>query len=519
MQHALSGIRVVEPMHAMDEKGSNRPMSFLERLKKQLGLSSDEASVSDPEPSPIPPTRAPSGPFHLRQTFGWPASNFHSVAWSPDGHHIAAGSDDRCVRVWSATTGELEHLLEGHQSSVQSVAWSPDGTRLASGSWDQSVRVWEVSSGRALRTLEGHQREVQSVAWSPDGTLLASGSADKSVRVWSTDTWSELASFPQPSPKYFFLDVSWCPPTTVAAQFGDEDMLVRSWDCTENVPLTPVSAPVSVHSTSAKIVFVGESNVGKSCLALRLAEDRYYEEQGSTLGMKLWTLQPEQLDANVVTPPGEKRDVTLWDLGGQDEYRLIHQLFLHDTTLALVLFDPTRGRTAFEEVEGWNLRLEKQLHGRQTVKLLVGTKLDGEHSPIDQAGLQRLIETCKFDGYFPTSAKTPRGMDELRAAMAQAIDWDHLAKTTRPVLFQKVRDEIETRRKQGEVVLLHADLEQRLQHDDPDLYEQAAVETVVQQLTVVKSTGSCKVVRQQTRHFCGIGARRSVVSSLPVRPT
>ena len=35
----------------------------------------------------------------------------------------------------------------------------------------------------------------------------------------------------------------------------------------------------------------------------------------------------------------------------------------------------------------------------------------------------------------------------------------------------------------------------------------------------VKATGSCKVVRQQTRHFCGIRVRRVVVSSLPVRPT
>src|SRR5262249_27686314 len=179
-----------------------------------------------------------------------------------------------------------------------------------------------------------------------------------------------------------------------------------------------------VHSTSAKIVFVGESNVGKSCLALRLAEERY-EEQGSTLGMKLWTLRPEQLDSYAIIPPGETRDVTLWDLGGQDEYRLVHQLFLHDTTLALVLFDPTRGRTAFEEVEGWNLRLEKQLHGRETIKLLVGTKLDEEHTAIDRAGLQQLIATCRFAGYYPTSAKAPHGIDALRAAIANALDWNN----------------------------------------------------------------------------------------------
>src|SRR5262249_14435629 len=138
----------------------------------------------------------------------------------------------------------------------------------------------------------------------------------------------------------------------------------------------------------------------------------------------------------------------------------------------------------FEEVEGWNLRLEKQLYGRKTVKFLVGTKLDGEHSIIDQAGLQQLITTCGFAGYFPTSAKRPHGISELRTTIAQALDWENLAKTTRPVLFQKVRDEIDQRRSRGEVVLLYDDLEKQLRQENTDLYEPEAVKTVVQQLTV-----------------------------------
>ncbi len=55
-----------------------------------------------------------------------------------------------------------------------------------------------------------------------------------------------------------------------------------------------------------------------------------------------------------------------------------------------------------------------------------------------------------------------------------------------------------------------------VQHD-PAVLE--ALEALVEPTTRVKGTGSCKVVRQQTRHFCGIRVRRAVVSSLPVRPT
>ena len=39
----------------------------------------------------------------------------------------------------------------------------------------------------------------------------------------------------------------------------------------------------------------------------------------------------------------------------------MHQVFLHDTTLALVLIDPTRGRAAMDETRDWNKRLEKHL--------------------------------------------------------------------------------------------------------------------------------------------------------------
>ena len=136
--------------------------------------------------------------------------------------------------------------------------------------------------------------------------------------MWSTDIWTEITRYRQPSPKYFFLDVSFCPVTAIAEHFDNDDITIRGWALSGGDGVA-LPSPASVHSTSAKIVFVGESNVGKSCLALRLAEDRY-AEQGSTLGMKLWTLPPEKLDPTAVTPTGEKHDVTLWDPGGQDEY-------------------------------------------------------------------------------------------------------------------------------------------------------------------------------------------------------
>jgi small GTP-binding protein len=171
-------------------------------------------------------------------------------------------------------------------------------------------------------------------------------------------------------------------------------------------------------------VLVGESNVGKSYLAYRIATGTVPKDGTiqSTHGVKFWPMPPERLSAAPTAPQGQRRDVVLWDMGGQDEYRLVHQLFLQDTTLALVLFDPTRGLIAFDEVQAWVKRLENQLHARPVVKLLVGAKQDQHSETIDRQGLKRLLEDCGFSAYYETSALNGRGIAELSQAIANAID-------------------------------------------------------------------------------------------------
>ena len=58
------------------------------------------------------------------------------------------------------------------------------------------------------------------------------------------------------------------------------------------------------------------------------------------------------------TAGGQRRDVVLWNFGGQDEYKIVHQVFLHDMTLSLALIDPTRGWAAMDEARDWNKRIE-----------------------------------------------------------------------------------------------------------------------------------------------------------------
>ena len=118
--------------------------------------------------------------------------NINSIAYSPDGQHIASSSDDNMIKVWEVATGKQLRCLEGHTAQVWSVAYRPDGQQLASGSSDKTVRVWEMATGKQLLRLEGHTAPVWSVAYRPDGQQLASGSSDKTVRVWEMATGKQL---------------------------------------------------------------------------------------------------------------------------------------------------------------------------------------------------------------------------------------------------------------------------------------------------------------------------------------
>lgn len=111
------------------------------------------------------------------------------IAWSPDGRHLAIGSDDNIARVWDAATGgEPIAVLTGHQSDVKAVAWRPDGMQLATASLDGTVKTWAFPTGRPLDTLYGHNFGARGLAWSlPDGTFLATASEDGQTRIFSMD--------------------------------------------------------------------------------------------------------------------------------------------------------------------------------------------------------------------------------------------------------------------------------------------------------------------------------------------
>ena len=122
------------------------------------------------------------------ESIGDHGSYVYSVAFSHDSRRLVSGCEDGFVRVWDMGDKRFVWKEHRHNEAVYSVAFSPDGARVASGGYDKLVLIWNAERGQVRRSsatdFEESIGRVTSVAFSPDGRMLVVGSLDDSVRLW-----------------------------------------------------------------------------------------------------------------------------------------------------------------------------------------------------------------------------------------------------------------------------------------------------------------------------------------------
>lgn len=113
--------------------------------------------------------------------------DLRSLAMSPDGKLLAAGSEQQFVYVWDvAQRKQVSRLAVGRADAVDAVAFSPDNKTLAVGSILE-LRLFDVATGMEVRQWRAGVTEV--LAYSPDGSLLASAGmtveSQGKVEIWA----------------------------------------------------------------------------------------------------------------------------------------------------------------------------------------------------------------------------------------------------------------------------------------------------------------------------------------------
>jgi small GTP-binding protein len=123
---------------------------------------------------------------------------------------------------------------------------------------------------------------------------------------------------------------------------------------------------VSEYDYLFKLILIGDSGVGKSCLLNRFADDVYTDSYISTIGV--------DFKIRTVETDGKICKLQIWDTAGQERFRTITSSYYRGAHGILLVFDITNTES-FTNIQTWFK--EVNTYASETVNLiLVGTKSD-----------------------------------------------------------------------------------------------------------------------------------------------
>lgn len=160
-----------------------------------------------------------------------------------------------------------------------------------------------------------------------------------------------------------------------------------------------------------KLLLIGDSGVGKSCLLLRFADDTYTESYISTIGVD-FKIRTIDLDGKTIK-------LQIWDTAGQERFRTITSSYYRGAHGIIVVYDCT-DQESFNNVKTWLEEIER--YACENVnKLLVGNKCDLQTKKVVDTTTAMEYANQLGIPFLETSAKNATNVEQAFMTMAAEI--------------------------------------------------------------------------------------------------
>eukprot|EP01087_Luapelamoeba_hula_P008261 TRINITY_DN205_c0_g1_i1.p1 TRINITY_DN205_c0_g1~~TRINITY_DN205_c0_g1_i1.p1 ORF type:complete len:244 (-),score=50.90 TRINITY_DN205_c0_g1_i1:74-706(-) len=160
-----------------------------------------------------------------------------------------------------------------------------------------------------------------------------------------------------------------------------------------------------------KLLLIGDSGVGKSCLLLRFSDDIFTESFISTIGV--------DFKIRTIDVDGKRFKLQIWDTAGQERFRTITSSYYRGAHGIIVVYDITDAKT-FESITKWLEEIDA-FAGPTVLKLLVGNKCDRESERAITAQKGSELAGSLGIPFIETSAKTTINVEEAFLRLTRAI--------------------------------------------------------------------------------------------------
>ena len=171
------------------------------------------------------------------------------------------------------------------------------------------------------------------------------------------------------------------------------------------------------YDLSFKLIFIGDSGVGKSCLTTKAVKNNFEEYYQATVGFEFLTFNMKVNDKVI--------KLQIWDTCGQEIYKSLISNFYRNSSLAVIIY-AIDNKESFNHAENWLIDLKS--HANPYVRIfLVGNKADLEEDrKVSKEEGEKYREEQHLDLFLETSAKTGHNARNVLVEAAKILYKDYL---------------------------------------------------------------------------------------------